>query len=188
MVAGDIISLEPLRCLEHCAVGIIGPIGKILPSPFPNLIGIHSLRMFALKAPIDANGGDMITGSCHCKSVTFEITSELQTFEHCHCHTCRKIHGTVYGSSAIVARNGFRVVEGQQNIREYASSPGKRRCFCSNCGSHVYAYLLDEPNTVLLRLGTLDQDPGIRPSRHIWFNEKAPWYDVLDDLPKAKTE
>lgn len=130
----------------------------------------------------------IITGSCHCQRVKFEVTSELRQFEHCHCRTCRKIHGTVYDSSAVVARHGFRVVEGEQSIREYSSSPGKRRCFCTNCGSPIYAYLLDEPNTVLLRLGTLDQEPSIRPSRHIWLSEKASWYDVLDDLHRAMTE
>ncbi len=129
-------------------------------------------------------GNVMITGSCHCGNVKFEISSEIQGFKHCHCHTCRKIHGTVYGSSAVTSRDGFRIVSGSDSIKEYESSPGKKRCFCATCGSHVYAYRDDKPSFVIIRLGTLDGDQGIRATHHIWMSQKASWYEVVDDLPK----
>lgn len=130
----------------------------------------------------------MITGSCHCQTVKFEITAEIEEFQHCHCHTCRKINGTAHGSSATTARSGFRVVSGEGAVTEYESSPGKKRCFCSRCGSHVYAYYDDGPDMVVLRIGTLDGDPGVRPIRHIWVSDKAPWYEIHDDLPRMDTE
>ncbi len=86
--------------------------------------------------------------------------------------------------AGITARDGFRIVSGSDSIKEYESSPGKKRCFCATCGSHVYAYLDDKPNFVILRLGTLDGDPGIRATHHIWMSQKASWYEVLVDLPK----
>ena len=55
----------------------------------------------------------MVTGSCHCQAVRFEITEEIRGFMHCHCHTCRKINGTVYGSSALVTKAGFTIVTGR---------------------------------------------------------------------------
>jgi len=33
-------------------------------------------------------------------------------------------------------------------------------------------------------LGTLDDDPGLRPSLHIFVGSKAPWFDIADDLPQ----
>ena len=36
-------------------------------------------------------------------------------------------------------------------------------------------------------LGTLDGDPGVRPSLHIFVGSKAPWYEIADDLPKHPT-
>jgi hypothetical protein len=126
----------------------------------------------------------MVTGSCHCQTVRFEITAEIRGFMHCHCHTCRKINGTLYGSSALVTRAGFSIVAGQDALTAYESSPGKRRCFCSRCGSHVYAYFDRDPQTILLRIGTLDADPGVRPTGHIWVSHKAPWYEIRDDLPR----
>jgi hypothetical protein len=35
-----------------------------------------------------------------------------------------------------------------------------------------------------LALGTLDDDPGVRPSIHIFTGSKAPWFDITDDLPQ----
>ncbi|MEE9596447.1 MAG: GFA family protein, partial [Acidiferrobacterales bacterium] len=54
---------------------------------------------------------------------------------------------------------------------------------CSDCGSHIYAYMAAKPDIVVLRMGTLDEDPKVRPIRHIWMSHRAPWYEVLDDLP-----
>jgi len=102
---------------------------------------------------------------------------------YCHCHSCRRIHGTVHGSSALVAREGFQVVAGADSVSEYESSPGKKRCFCCRCGSHVYAVVDGHPD-VFLRLGTLDGDPGVRAEAHIWVNDKAPWYEINDELPR----
>ena len=33
-------------------------------------------------------------------------------------------------------------------------------------------------------MGTLDDDPGIRPQEHIFVGSKAPWYEIADDLPR----
>lgn len=126
----------------------------------------------------------MITGSCHCQAVKYQINGKLAHARHCHCNTCRKIHGTVYASSAVVGRPAFSLVTGIDKISEYESSPGKRRCFCSNCGAHIYAYLDAKPHVIMVRLGTIDGDPGIRPERHIWVSHKAPWYEINDNLPQ----
>ena len=126
----------------------------------------------------------MSTGSCHCQTVRFEISEEIWGFMHCHCETCRKIHGTVYGSSALVKREGFKVVAGEEAITAYESTPGKKRCFCSRCGTHVYAYFEARPDNIILRLGTIHGDPGIRPQAHIWVSHKASWYEIQDDLPQ----
>lgn len=39
-----------------------------------------------------------------------------------------------------------------------------------------------------MRLGTLDGDPGVRPSVHGWLSDKAPWERMPDDgLPRFAT-
>jgi hypothetical protein len=37
---------------------------------------------------------------------------------------------------------------------------------------------------VSIPAGLLDVDPSVRPMRHIFVEAKAPWFDILDDLPR----
>jgi hypothetical protein len=42
----------------------------------------------------------------------------------------------------------------------------------------------DDPETCRIRLGTLDGDPGRRAFGHFWVSEKAPWFEITDDIPQ----
>ena len=41
-----------------------------------------------------------------------------------------------------------------------------------------------KPEIVIVRAGSVDGDPGVRPQMHIWVGAKAPWYDIHDSLPR----
>ena len=126
----------------------------------------------------------MYKGSCHCGAVAYEVTGPITGFEHCHCQTCRKIHGTVYGSSAVVEHADFRVTKGRDALTDYASSPGKIRHFCSHCGSHVFATDSRDGEVLILRMGTLDPGHGLKPEAHIYVSDQADWYEIRDGLPQ----
>jgi hypothetical protein len=123
-----------------------------------------------------------LEGGCLCGAVRYEASGLSGPIVHCHCRTCRKAHGAAFATTARVARRGFRWTHGAEAVRSYESSPGKRRHFCAQCGSHMMAEWQSE-DEVILRLGTLDSDPGARPVAHIWTEQKAPWYDLEAALP-----
>ena len=127
----------------------------------------------------------MIKGSCMCGEVTYTIQGTVGEITHCHCTTCRKAHSAAFSSVAAVQIDEFKFTSGGNLIKCYQSSPDKVRCFCSNCGSHIYAHR-EGQKYYILRLGTLDDDPVVRPSNHIWVSLKAPWYNLDTDcnLPK----
>jgi hypothetical protein len=83
-----------------------------------------------------------------------------------------------------VAADAFHFVAGQDLVGEFESSPGQFRCFCTRCGSPLVKRLAARPGELRLRLGTLDSDPGIRPTTHIFVGSKAPWVELSDDLPQ----
>lgn len=120
-------------------------------------------------------------GSCLCGTVAYEIEQLDGPIGHCHCRTCRKAHAAAFASTARVMRDHFRWTRGQQKISSFESSPGKLRHFCSVCGSHLMAEWLDQPH-VILRVATLDDDPGATPRMHIWTSHDVPWLDD-DDVP-----
>ncbi|SJN12101.1 hypothetical protein CZ787_07365 [Halomonas citrativorans] len=43
---------------------------------------------------------------------------------------------------------------------------------------------MKKPEIYALPLGTLDVDPGVCPNRHVFVGNKAPWYEIADDLPQ----
>ena len=126
----------------------------------------------------------MIRGSCLCKRVRFEIQGQLGATSHCHCSMCRKATGAAFGTYAEVKIENLKIVSGAEVIMRYRSSPGVERTFCARCGSTLQFVSEKNPGKVEVALGTLDDDPGIKVSRHIFVASKAPWFDITDGLPQ----
>lgn len=124
----------------------------------------------------------MITGSCLCKKVSYAISGKVAEIVHCHCLTCRKAHGSAFSSVAGVADADFEL-SGREHLNSFESSKGKKRHFCSHCGSQIYAKR-DGTEHIILRLGSLDDDPNSIEASHIWVSQKASWYCINSDLPE----
>jgi hypothetical protein len=97
---------------------------------------------------------------------------------------CRKGSGASFATNASVAAEEFRFVEGESLLGQFESSPGQFRCFCTRCGSPLIKRIEAKPETLRLRLGTLDSDPETTPAAHIFLRSRAPWTVITDDLPQ----
>jgi hypothetical protein len=120
----------------------------------------------------------MHAGSCLCGDVRYEIHGALSDFGHCHCRSCRKSSGSAFGANAGVDRAAFQLLSGANALREFESSPGKLRVFCSRCGSPIYAYLAKTPDVLRIRLGSLDTPLEARARAHTFVSDKADWEDI----------
>lgn len=118
----------------------------------------------------------MLTGSCLCGRVAYEVDAEITEIAHCHCETCRKAHGSAFSSIASVPSARFRWVRGEDTLSVFESSPGKVRRFCSSCGSQLVAERAGRP-VLMLRLGCLDTEVPGGEQWHIWRSDGASWYD-----------
>jgi len=112
------------------------------------------------------------------------LTIPLGPVVYCHCSRCRKASGTAFGANADVWRKYWRVLAGEDLIREFESSPGVFRAFCGRCGSPIYSRRANAPDVLRLRLGILNDDPGRRSLAHFWVGSKAAWFDIADTLPQ----
>lgn len=129
-----------------------------------------------------------VKGSCLCGGVRYEVTGELGRVVNCHCSMCRKATGAAFRTRAKVATAAFRWLAGEALVAQYASSPNERRTFCRVCGATLPTFFLDAPDELGLPLGTLDDDPQVRPSAHVYVDSKAPWWEITDDLPRHPAE
>jgi hypothetical protein len=125
----------------------------------------------------------MTTGSCLCGTVRWRMEAPFARMSHCHCSMCRKSHAAPFATYITAAKERFAFVSGEDAITDYESSPGFHRPFCSHCGSTVPAS--HNPTEIAVPAGCLDDDPGMRPERHIFTAAKAPWHTITGDLPQA---
>ena len=129
----------------------------------------------------------MIRASCLCGDVRFEINGKLTGASHCHCSMCRKAHGAAFGTYGAVNAADFRIVSGADRITPYRSSADVVRTFCARCGSTLQWLRESKPEIVDVAFGILDEDPGVRPERHIYVGSRAPWHEITDRLPQDAT-
>ena len=54
---------------------------------------------------------------------------------------------------------------------------------CGRCGSLLYS-VVREARYAHVAMGTLVDDPSIRPTEHIFVSRKAPWETITDGLPQ----
>lgn len=123
-------------------------------------------------------------GKCLCEGVRFDVEVRPDAVYYCHCSQCRRATGSSFATNVAVARRSLKITAGRDLVKSYTSSPGKHRNFCSTCGSPLYSEYCDEPDTVYLRVGTLDDSGELNTCAHIHTGSKASWYTIRDDLPQ----
>ena len=77
------------------------------------------------------------TARCHCGGVEMVATFPSRSCSHCYCWSCRTTH-----ASGVVTWIGFKreqveITKGADLIRDYESSKGTRRKFCTRCGTRL---------------------------------------------------
>ena len=124
----------------------------------------------------------MYSGSCLCGDIAFAVDGPIQHIDQCHCSMCRKTHGAAFATYGGAGPEDFRMLRGEGLARRYRSSAKGSRLFCPRCGSVVPAKIADKP--VAIALGNITEDPVARPKAHFFVGSKAPWHDIVDDLPQ----
>lgn len=124
------------------------------------------------------------SASCLCGSVRIEITGKVGPLVYCHCTMCQRASGTAFSANVDVRRRYWKILDGADRIREFESSPGIFRAFCSRCGSPLYSRRDANPEIFRIRLGQLNADPGRRSLAHFWVGSQVPWFEITDELPR----
>ena len=126
----------------------------------------------------------MIVGGCLCNGVRYEYDGEIEEISICHCSLCRKAQGSAYVAVSPVDASRFRIVHGQELLREYRAVPDKARVFCANCGSPIYSARDDLPGVLRLRLGTVETPFHTDNAYHIYCDSRADWEFMENRLPR----
>ena len=122
-----------------------------------------------------------LTGGCLCGGVRYEITEPLVSAGYCHCTRCQRRTGTGSSAQARIEPGSLRIVQGEELVRAYEPPDGNPKCFCSSCGGALWSTDRESGELMSVRLGTFDDDPGIRPTSRAYVSYAAAWEPIADD-------
>ena len=133
-----------------------------------------------------------VPGSCFCGAVSFEIDLPTLFCGHCHCSMCRRPHGAAFVTWTAVPPAQFRITGGKEHLQTYQSSEHGWRRFCNVCGSQMFCWHDSEDpmeaESIDIALASLYGDIDRQPEEHYFYDSRASWTVVDDDLPKLGGE
>jgi hypothetical protein len=124
----------------------------------------------------------ILAGECLCRAVRYEVADRFAYALNCHCSNCRRTTGSAFKPFAGIARDRFSVVKGHDHLMIHGDEL-THDAHCARCGSLLYSVVRDG-RFVHVAMGTLLDDPSIRPTAHIFVGSKAPWFTIGDGLPQ----
>lgn len=123
-----------------------------------------------------------LSGGCLCGAVHYRVEDSFRYALNCHCSQCRRTTGSAFKPFGGIERNKLSVVKGAENLMTFGDESG-HDAHCKSCGSLLYS-VVREGQYVHVTLGTLMDDPSMRPTAHIFVGSKAPWFTITDALPQ----
>jgi len=121
-------------------------------------------------------------GGCLCGALRYESKLEPLESGYCHCSICRKSTSAPVVAFAAFPIEQFSYSKGTPAI--YASSPTGQREFCHQCGTQICHRGSNQPTTVDVNLGTMDDMSLVTPKYHIYTDERIQWFEIDDHLPR----
>jgi hypothetical protein len=135
-------------------------------------------------APRPVRAG-VVSGSCACGRVHFELAGHALVMIHCHCSRCRRARGGAHATNLAWKLDALRFTRGEEMLVDF-DLPGAQyfgTTFCAHCGSFVPRRSPGR-GVAVVPVGVLDVDPEITARAHQFVASKAPWYDISDGVPQ----
>jgi len=113
----------------------------------------------------------MLTGRCECRVVRYRVPDAFLYAGNCHCSNCRPSTGSAFKPFAGIERDKLEITEGAETSLVWGDEAANHTR-CGICGSLLYSVVRDGA-FVHVAMGSLADDPTIRPTAHISSNEPS---------------
>lgn len=131
-----------------------------------------------------------VHGACHCGAIRYEAEVEPSRVSICHCTDCQQLTGSAYRVTVAARREDFRLLAGAPKTYIKTADSGAQRAqlFCGDCGSPLLAHAVDDPSTIGLRVGCIDERSELAPRRQIWCQSALGWAMDIRGVPGTARE
>ena len=125
---------------------------------------------------------ESLTGRCLCGAIRYQCGRPLYPPTLCHCESCRRAAGAHAVGWLTVRSDDLRYLAAAP--REFESSPGVQRAFCSRCGTPLTYRSARRPGEIDVTICSLEQSEAAAPVDHIWMQDAPSWDRPADGLPQ----
>jgi hypothetical protein len=121
--------------------------------------------------------------ACHCGQLRLEVDGDPFVVSICHCLACQRRTGSAFGMQAAFRPDQVKVV-GRFNDYARISDEADRKehvfHFCPECGSQVFYTEPDEPDFVVVSVGSF-ADPSFPPPTESGYDHRRHSWVALPD-------
>ena len=122
-----------------------------------------------------------LRGRCECGAVEYEVEDAFSYALNCHCSNCRAGTGSAFKPFGGISREKLAITKGADTLLVWGDRDANHTR-CGKCGSLLFSVVA--PDRVHVAYGSLRDAPSLQPTQHIFVGSKAPWFEILDDLPQ----
>jgi len=127
-----------------------------------------------------------LEGGCACRALRYKLTADPLIVHACHCRDCQRLTGSAFVINIWIEKKFVKAGSAAPKSFKLTAGSGKHHevFFCDKCGTYLWSrYYASPGDTLLVRVGTLDNPGAVKPDVHIFTRSKLPWLDLPKDVP-----
>ena len=125
-----------------------------------------------------------ITGGCYCGKIRYEVNGLKEGAFQCHCRECQYITGgnsnivIVYADSDFIYTKGVITTFSRSDLENPVT-----RHFCGTCGTGIGTRSPSRPNSMIVKVGTLDNPEEYQAQAAIFTCDQQAYHHIPDSIP-----
>jgi hypothetical protein len=125
-----------------------------------------------------------VTGGCYCGEVRYEVDGPQEAAFQCHCRECQYLTGGNANIVVVFAKSDFRYTKGLASsfARSDLENPVTRH-FCGACGTGIGSRSPSRPNSMIVKVGTLDNPGEYQAQAAIFTCDRQAYHYIPNNIP-----
>ena len=125
-----------------------------------------------------------VTGGCYCGEVRYQVDGPQEAAFQCHCRECQYLTGGNANIVVVFAESDFRYTKGLASsfARSDLENPVTRH-FCGACGTGIGSRSPSRPNSMIVKVGTLDNPGEYQAQAAIFTCDRQAYHYIPNNIP-----
>ena len=121
---------------------------------------------------------------CYCGNLRYEVNGLQEGAFQCHCRECQYITGGNANIVIVFAESDFNYIKGTPSTfaRADLENPVIRH-FCGVCGTGIGSRSPSRPNSMIVKVGTLDKPEDFQAQAAIFTCDRQVYHHIPESIP-----